>query len=342
MRLIRIKVKPPCHSRGGGNDSCFLAFRAFFSRIHILSDKRVLLGGLLIAIVLSIPCFLAAGLSQELAGVDSLSIGTPFSLTIHTDYPIGRVVSPDTLDGFAITQSHKIANNPRSWQMQIVPLKLGALSFPRLQVQHENPLLSPDSTDAFRIYVLSTLAVGDTLLRDIKPLERYPLQLPLWLYLLLALTALLIAVYLIVRYNKMHHKPQAKPVPEPKPQPPVKQLPAWQIALSQLESLKREQLWERGEVVLYHFRLSEILRRFLESTYSFTALEMTVNEISRFLSSGRIPATTEILEFLTFCDLVKFAKKQASADEIQTHSDWLLYYLLKFQEAARETVNVKV
>jgi len=182
--------------------------------------------------------------------------------------------------------------------------------------------------------VLSVLAEGDTLLRDIKPLQKYPLQLPFWIYLLLLLLALSAGIYL---WWKRPEKPKRKYIAQPEIKEPV--LPAWEKALKALDELLTEDLLDKGETVLYHFRLSNILRAFLEETYNFPALEMTGREIAVSLNRRNIPQAQEIRKFITYCDLVKFAKREPAAVEIEENTLWLRNYLISFREPTQETEN---
>jgi hypothetical protein len=105
--------------------------------------------------------------------------------------------------------------------------------------------------------------------------------------------------------------------------PVVDTRPAHVIALEKLELLDREHLPEQGLAKAYYFRLSEIVRDYLERRYSFGALEMTSDEIRTHLAVAEAAArsgargtadaavTAEgrraVEAFLDETDLVKFA-----------------------------------
>jgi hypothetical protein len=182
-------------------------------------------------------------------------------------------------------------------------------------------------TDAFRVYVLSTRADSDTLLRDLKPLQKHPWQPPFWLYTLLLLSAIALAVILLV--NAFKTKP-ARPAVKPSPgldTPPPR--PAWELALAKLEALIESKSWEQ-DVVQYHFELSGILREFLEATYRFNALEMTTREIALALQKLRPAQVEEVISLLQYADAVKFAKVSPVEAEILSRSLALKLYLLRF------------
>lgn len=282
----------------------------------------------LITALLIFPVWLAASFNQELIDADSLNVGSPFSMLITSDHPISSVTIPDTLESFAV-----IANAPKAdgknWEIKLAPLRTGRLSIPRLPITYKDNSIAPDSTDAFRVFVLSVLAEGDTLLRDIKPLERYRFQAPFWLYIFLLLTALVITIYLLTKRPKKTAPTKAK---QPFVSPKV--IPAWEKALSQLNALMKQELLEKGDVLGFHFALSEILRGFLEDMYNFAALEMTAPEIVAHISKHRIAYNTEIKDFLNYCDLVKFAKALPEPDEISRHTMWFTEYLQSFRAPA--------
>lgn len=71
--------------------------------------------------------------------------------------------------------------------------------------------------------------------------------------------------------------------------------PAHEIALAALDALQSEQLPAQGKMKEFYFRLSEIVRAYLEKRYGFGALEMTSDEIrSAFRSIERDRVTAEL------------------------------------------------
>ncbi len=95
--------------------------------------------------------------------------------------------------------------------------------------------------------------------------------------------------------------------------------PAHVIALEQLAKLEAERLPEQSLNKEYYFRLSEIVREYLERRYRFGAREMTSDEIRHALAMERgLPdhARLAIEDFLLETDLVKFAGFAPSAASI--------------------------
>ena len=101
---------------------------------------------------------------------------------------------------------------------------------------------------------------------------------------------------------------------------PVKpKLPPHVIALSELDKLKEEQLWQHDKVKDYYTRLTDIIRIYLEERYNVPAMEQTTHEILADFKGensqvkGKLYSGLE--RTLTISDLVKFAKYTPLPDE---------------------------
>ncbi len=88
-------------------------------------------------------------------------------------------------------------------------------------------------------------------------------------------------------------------------------IPCDVFALKQLNKLEEDKVWQRGDIKEYHSRLSEIIRRYTEERFKFTALEMTTDEILEKLKSiSKIDKKNleKLQILLQRADLAKFAK----------------------------------
>lgn len=95
--------------------------------------------------------------------------------------------------------------------------------------------------------------------------------------------------------------------------------PAHLIALEALEDIKSRGLVEAGLIKEYYFLISNVLRHYIENRFGLMAPERTTEEFLSELNRFDIlePRHKEILaQFLTHCDMVKFAKYSPGADEI--------------------------
>ena len=120
--------------------------------------------------------------------------------------------------------------------------------------------------------------------------------------------ALILAGFLI--YKKMSsNKPVLK-----------KRIPAHELAYLELSKLVEQKLVEKGEIKPFYHGLSDILRRYIERRFGLSAPEQTTEEFLTHLrkSNGFIRQYNSLLKnFLSGCDLVKFAEHQPSTEDIQ-------------------------
>lgn len=80
--------------------------------------------------------------------------------------------------------------------------------------------------------------------------------------------------------------------------------PPHKVAMREIEELKSLGLFEKGRVKEFYFRLSQIMRRYMEALRGFPAAEYTTEEIALAL---REEEDRRLLPLLRHADLVKFA-----------------------------------
>ncbi len=139
---------------------------------------------------------------------------------------------------------------------------------------------------------------------DIIPPRSAPVtfaELLPWLVIVL-ITAVI--VYLLARF--LPRNPLRRFV---KPQPPP--VPAHITAMKELQTLRNEELWQKGEIKEYYSRLSDILRRYIDNRFGISSPELTTDETVRMLHRAAVTTTgqmTLVKEVLSLSDMVKFAK----------------------------------
>lgn len=146
-------------------------------------------------------------------------------------------------------------------------------------------------------------------IRDIKPPVYFPGE---YLFLMVIGIVIVLAglVFLVIFLRKRLKKTKA---------PNLTPKPAQQRALEALQALKAQDLPGQGRTKEYYFQLSDITRHYIENRFSIRAPEMTTEE---FLFSLRDSSTLSaaqknlLKEFLSLCDIVKFAKYGPSQKEI--------------------------
>ena len=126
---------------------------------------------------------------------------------------------------------------------------------------------------------------------------------------------LILASFLLIRAIKKMKKKEGDIIF------PEKTDPAHIIAFRELEKLKADELWQKGDYKLYCTRLTEILRTYLENRFGVNSLEMTTSEtLNAFLKSGMKKDENYALlkSVLSLSDMVKFAKYVPASGENET------------------------
>ena len=148
----------------------------------------------------------------------------------------------------------------------------------------------------------------NTNIRDIANILRQPYtfgEIAKVVGIVLGILALVAAIIFIVIRIKQH-----KPIITIPQAPP---LPADVRALDALETLRQQQLWQQGRVKDYHTQLTDIVRNYLEETYSIPSTEMTSDQtLDAFHSCSAYTeeASSQLQQMLQTADMVKFAKSQ--------------------------------
>ncbi|KPK29829.1 MAG: hypothetical protein AMK70_15170 [Nitrospira bacterium SG8_35_1] len=145
-------------------------------------------------------------------------------------------------------------------------------------------------------------------IRDIKG----PVHYRNWAYLsiILAAALIIIAIILIIRFIRKRKITREEYIPA---------VPAHEIAYSALDELLGKKYIEQGLIQQYYFELSDIVRHYLENRFQLKAPEMTTEEFLFTLkTSSDLNADQKSLlrDFLSHCDMVKFAKYIPGEPEI--------------------------
>jgi len=190
-------------------------------------------------------------------------------------------------------------------------------------------------SEALPLEVL-TLEIDTTKgITDIKLPYDVPLSfLEILPYLIVAL--LLIGIFIIIWY--IIRKRRQKPVLEPIRVKPAEPAHIW--ALKSLDNLVKEKLWQKGKIKLYHSRLSEILRYYLEFRFDIRAMEQTTAEIMTALDEQATVSedlTNSLHQSLEQSDLVKFAKWNPLPDENERSMEIAYEFVLK----TKKTVDLR-
>jgi len=99
---------------------------------------------------------------------------------------------------------------------------------------------------------------------------------------------------------------------------------AYEIAYERLRALVKQDIIKAGRLKEFYERISGILRDYIEHRFNLRAPERTTEEFLVELSSANILSQSEqrrLGEFLSHCDLVKFAKYNPTTEQIQRTFD---------------------
>ena len=102
---------------------------------------------------------------------------------------------------------------------------------------------------------------------------------------------------------------------------PAPWVPPYEIAYRELEALMAEDLIAKGLVREFHYRLTDIVRHYIEREFRLRAPELTTEEFLAELARTDIlsPSHKELLKsFLEQCDLVKYARHAPAEEEVRS------------------------
>jgi len=187
-----------------------------------------------------------------------------------------------------------------------------------------------------RIAPADTTAKIFDIIRPYKAPVTFGEMLP-WIFIILLLG---IIVWAIIRYLPKLRKSNAESsvfIPAE---------PAHVIAFRDLERLKSQELWQKGETKKYYTELTEILRRYLENRFRVYSLELTTSEtLDALVKSGfkKNGSYNDLKTVLTGADLVKFAKYNPVASENESHfqTAWNFVLTTREEEIVPESVQEK-
>jgi len=152
--------------------------------------------------------------------------------------------------------------------------------------------------------VVRTIEVNQEIeIQDVKDPKRIPLDWALISIIAFIVLALLVASYFGYKYYQK--KKSGKVIEKP-----VIVIPPYDKAITKLNELDEQKLWQNGMVKEYHSEVTGIVRDYFEDRFDFNSLEMTTKETIENLKvkdvNEKVIVTTE--EFLENADMVKFAK----------------------------------
>ncbi len=166
--------------------------------------------------------------------------------------------------------------------------------------------------DAVHIEVLSSLdekaLEGD--IKDIKGPVSYWNKT--YIYIILAIVVVIVLILFIITFLQKRRKTKEVIIPD---------VPAHEIAYEALRKLIGKDYLSIGKVQEYYFELSDIVRHYIENRFELKAPEMTTEEFLLTLKESDVLNSEQknlVKNFLSHCDMVKFAKYLPEKKEIDS------------------------
>lgn len=265
---------------------------------------------------------------QSVLEKDTILIGDQIQYTIELTQPANLNVQfpayKDTITGkIEIIQS----TLPDTIQMKDGPLKIvqrylitcfeeGFYTIPGPTVRYDVKGIAKELTGRELYLQVLTMPVDTSKgIYDIKLPYRAPITFKELLPYIVG-GVVLVAIILLVFYYVRRRKRKKRGYVPLKPMEP-----AHVIALRGLNKLKEDKLWQKNKAKLFHSRLTDILRTYLEHSFDIKAMEQTTPETLRSLKDSGFNDNrlySKLKEILDLADLVKFAKFKPLPQENET------------------------
>ncbi len=290
---------------------------------------------IILFLILLIPILIfSAELDYKLEKPQKLYVGTPFKLHVNISSAITDSIfstQNDTLDIFIlkdIESSEEINRKTKTTLLDLIyqPFDTGEFTFPELEFAVKTAdSLEILNTNEFILKIESVIADSTQNIKDIAaPLSVRLKFLDYFIPLLIIILIILAIKYLV----KLLKKSKTEFI-EPEI---IDNRPAYIIALELLNKLKKDDLIIKGDFLNFYFRVSLILRLFIELHYKVNSVEMTTSEIRTNLILKDHSEKSEILKFLSKADLIKFAKTIPTTSDSEVALNWLENYLKSFEK----------
>jgi hypothetical protein len=193
-----------------------------------------------------------------------------------------------------------------------VPVKVASLKFREGPATPDNKW-SVQAWEPIKVMVttdVSAASLGEA--RDITPVEKGPEAPPEWTPWTMTTGVAVGAVAGVALVVWRLRRRPVRPLPE---------LTPYQWSLRELLRIDALNLPADREIERYHTLVSDVLRRYLELRFNLHAPEQTTPEFLEALRhSSVLPAAQQeqLRDFLSRCDLAKFARADYSAEECYT------------------------
>ena len=267
-------------------------------------------------------------------------ITVDFSENIEVFFPETKEKVGDlTVKDFDVTDIEKEEGRiTRELGYVLETYKTGSYIIPAFDIKYKEKLKNEvmvAKTPEIFIEVATTLDADASDVRDITP----PVALHksyFRLYIIIAIVfGVLALTAFILHYIYNRKNRETESIPEP--------LSAHQIAYNELESLRAMDLISKGQIKEYYYRLSNIVRHYIENRFKLMAPERTTEEfLAEMIVTGKLAEDHKTLvgDFLEHCDMVKFAAYGPDSREIENSFNSAKRLVDETKEVLQEEVSV--
>ncbi len=254
-------------------------------------------------------------------------INLSVSVDIEEDYEVELPAFGDRLEQFGIVDYHntqpELKDNNRklikrnyvlepflSGDYTVSPMKI--MFFKKGEETGKHTIETPEIT--VKVTSLLPEDVKNLRLNEIVPPLPYPRTYKVWIYSSAGIILIAVLAGGFIYYRRRFSSNGDIEAG----------LKAHEIAYNELRALIAENLIDRGDIKQFYLRLSSIVRRYIENRFGLRAPEQTTEEFLTGLEKAcEFPAEYKPLlrDFLRHCDLVKFARFEPGAEDIQKSFD---------------------
>jgi len=288
---------------------------------------------------------IAVSLSRQTA-----TVGDPVDLTIQVRYDstlqlIAPVFGPafgqiDVLGDTTLGEG-KVENDRKTYsrRIRLTAFKPGSFWTPpvRGELVDSTGAVTPWQSDSLLLDVASVIGDASPDSLDIKALKaQYEIPESRWLFW--AISGFLLAIVALAWWWWRRHQVPVSIKAE------VPGAPSWEIALSALQELPAEVDPELDGGRQWYFRLSEILRRYMDDRFSWTSMDETTSEILRRLPQAPFDKSLRerAREFFLLADQVRYARSPARSGRPEVDRTWVRDFVEATIPAPTVDVNVSV
>ena len=289
-----------------------------------------------------------------------VQVGKPFTLDLSLKVPYGWFVEwndfaidtlSEQLDIIKRSEVERTADADSNvivrQQLTLMTFDTGAVQVPSVGLTYARSFDDPNRLMAYTdpIDLYSTTITVDTTMAY-KPIVE-PLAAPIqmrevfpWILGALLLVLVCLGIWLLLKRRKTRVDENGNIVRGPV-------IPPYDKAVTDLENLRQQKLWQSGKVKEYFSSLTDIAREYIEGQFGVNAVEMTTDDILEEIKPLHFSKETyaKLKETMEIADLVKFAKYSSSNLESENamnsmtdfvNESYAQYQEMKAKEAAAQ------